>query len=128
MTRTRLFGLAMAGCLAAFSAPAAAEGDPDKGKKVFNKCKACHMVDQEKNRVGPHLVGLFSRTSGTLDGYKYSKAMTEAANAWNDETLDAYLANPKGYVKGTKMVFVGLKKEQDRLDVIAYLKQSTVKE
>ena len=105
--------------------PAFAEGDADRGKKVFNKCKACHVVDAEKNRVGPHLVGLFGRQSGSVDGFKYSKAMKAAEIVWDDETLDAYLANPRQYLKGTRMAFAGLKKDKDRQDLIAYLKQST---
>ncbi len=109
------------------STSALAEGDAAKGKKVFNKCKACHLVNQEKNRVGPHLVGLFGRSSGALDGFKYSKAMKEAGIVWDVESLDAYLENPKKYIKGTRMAFAGLKKEQDRQDVIAYLKSVTSK-
>ena len=127
MTKFLVHCLGAAGALM-ISTAALAEGDAERGEKVYNKCKACHVVDQEKNRVGPHLVGLFGRTSGSLDGYKYSKAMAGAEIVWSDETLDAYLENPKGYVKGTKMAFAGLKKEQDRQDVIAYLKQSTAKE
>ena len=107
------------------SGPTLAEGDAVKGEKVFRKCKACHVADAEKNRVGPHLVGLFGRTSGSIEGYKYSKAMKEAAISWDEETVSAYLENPRGYVKGTKMAFGGLKKKQDRADVVAYLKQAT---
>ena len=110
---------------AVFSGPVLAEGDVVKGEKVFRKCKACHVVDERENRVGPHLVGLFGRTSGSIDGYKYSEAMREAAITWDEETLTAYLENPRGYVKGTKMAFGGLKKKQDRADVVAYLKQAT---
>lgn len=111
----------------AFSVTAhAAEPDVDKGKKVFRKCKACHEVKKEKNKVGPNLINLFGRKAGVLEGYKFSKAMkTKGADEgleWNDETLDAYLTKPKEYVKGTKMAFPGLKKEKDRVNVIAYLK------
>ena len=98
-------------------------GDIEAGEKVFKKCKACHVVDQEKNKTGPHLVNIFGRAAGSLDSYtKYSTAMKESGIVWNDETLDAYLENPRKYVKGTKMAFGGLKKEEDRLNVIAYLK------
>jgi cytochrome c len=120
--------LLIAAASATLSVPALADGDPDRGKKVFNKCSACHVVDQEKNRVGPHLVGLFGRTSGSVEGFKYSTAMKEAQIIWEDTTLDAYLENPKQYVKGTRMSFAGLKKEKDRQDVIAYLKIETAKE
>ena len=127
MKRPILHGLLLIGAIV-LASPASAEGDSDRGKKVYNKCKACHVVDGEKNRVGPHLVGLFGRASGSVEGFKYSKAMQGAEIVWNEETLDGYLENPKGYVKGTRMAFAGLRKEQDRQDVITYLKQSTAKE
>ncbi len=104
----------------------AAEPDVDKGKKVFRKCKACHEVKKEKNKVGPHLINLFGRKAGQMEGYKFSKAMkakgADEGLVWNDETLDAYLTKPKDYIKGTKMAFPGLKKEKDRVNIIAYLK------
>ncbi len=123
---TKVAALALATCVMA--SPALAEGDAKKGKKVFNKCKACHVVDKEKNRVGPHLVGLFGRKAGTLDGYKYSKAMVEYGVEWDEETLAEYLAAPKKVVKGTKMAFAGLKKEKDIDNIVAYLKEATAKE
>jgi cytochrome c len=104
---------------------AQAEGDASAGEKVFKKCKACHVVDKEKNRLGPHLVGIMGRAAGSLDGFKYSKAMIESGLTWDEATLDAYLADPKGYVPKNKMAFPGLKKEADRVNVIAYLKSAT---
>jgi len=118
--------LVLATC--AMASPALADGDVKKGAKVFKKCKACHVVDKEKNKVGPHLVGLFGRKAGTLEGYKYSKAMIEYGVEWDEETLAAYLAAPKKVVKGTKMAFAGLKKEEQIEDVIAYLEEATAKE
>jgi cytochrome c len=98
-------------------------GDIKAGEKVFKKCKACHVVDKEKNKTGPHLVNIMGRTAGSLESYKkYSKAMKESGIVWNEETLDGYLEKPKKYIKGTKMAFGGLKKEKDRDYVIAYLK------
>ena len=98
-------------------------GDIDAGEKVFKKCKACHVVDAEKNKTGPHLVNIMGRTAGSLESFKkYSKAMKESGIVWNEETLDGYLEKPKAYIKGTKMAFAGLKKEEDRENVIAYLK------
>ena len=100
-----------------------AAGDVAAGEKVFKKCKACHVVNKEQNRTGPHLVNLFGRAAGSLEGYKkYSKAMKSSGIVWNEETLDGYLEKPKAYVKGTRMVFAGLRKEEDRANVIAYLK------
>lgn len=101
----------------------AVAGDVDAGEKVFKKCKACHLVDQEKNKVGPHLVNVFGRTAGSLESFsKYSNALKDSGIVWNDDTLNGFLEKPKAYVKGTKMAFGGLKKEEDRLNVIAYLK------
>jgi cytochrome c len=101
--------------------PALAAGDANNGKRVFNKCKACHVVNAEKNRIGPHLVGIFGREAGAVKGYRYSKAVKNSGIVWNDETLDAYLANPRKYLKGTRMAFAGLKKKRDRDDLLAYL-------
>ncbi len=97
-------------------------GDVAKGEKVFKKCKACHVVDKEKNKTGPHLVGLFGREAGSVKSFKrYSKAIKGSGIVWTAETLDGYLENPKKYLKGGKMAFAGLKKEKDRQNVIAYL-------
>lgn len=101
---------------------AARAGDIAKGEKVFKKCKACHVVDKEKNKTGPHLVGLFGREAGSVESFKkYSKAMKGSGIVWSAETLDGYLENPKKYLKGGKMAFAGLKKEKDRQNIIAYL-------
>ena len=80
--------------------PALASGDVAAGEKVFKKCKACHVVDAEKHKTGPHLVNIMGRTAGSADGFKkYSDAMKSSGIVWNEETLDAYLENPKAYVK-----------------------------
>lgn len=112
--------------LAGLSGPGLAAGDADKGEKVFRKCKACHVVDKEQNRVGPHLVGIIGRSSGAVEGFKYSKAMKDAGLTWTEENLAAYLADPRGFIKGNRMAFAGLKKEADVVNVIAYLKVVTV--
>jgi len=103
--------------------PALASGDIAAGEKVFKKCKACHVVDAEKHKTGPHLVNIMGRAAGSADGYKkYSDAMKSSGIVWNEETLDGYLEKPKAYVKGTRMAFAGLRKAEDRANVIAYLK------
>ena len=141
--RSLMLGLFLAvGALAADAvvagAPAHAAGDVKKGKKVFAKCKACHKTVAGKRGVGPNLNGLFGRTAGTLPKFKYSKDM-KAAGAkglvWNEKTLFTYLKNPKPFVGSfigkkkakTRMVFKGLKKEKDRRNLIAYLKEATAK-
>ena len=100
----------------------ATAGDAAKGEKVFKKCKACHVLDKPKNKIGPHLVDLFGRTAGSGEKFKYSKVMKNSGVGWDEKTLDAFLAKPKKFMKGTKMAFVGLKKQKDRDNLIAYLK------
>lgn len=101
-----------------------AAGDAAKGKQVFTKCQACHSVEAGTNKLGPSLHGVVGRTSGTLEGFNYSQAMKDAHLTWDAATLDKYLSGPKTLVPGTKMVFPGLPKEEDRLNVIAYLKEA----
>jgi len=97
-------------------------GEPTKGKKVFNKCKACHHINKKKNKLGPHLVDVMGRAAGSINGYKYSKVMKTSGIIWDQKTLDGFLKKPKKFLKGTKMAFVGLRKKKDRDNVIAYLK------
>ena len=92
---------------------------------MFNKCKACHSVDKEKNKVGPHLVKIFGRKAAVIEDFKYSDALKNSNIIWNEESLKAYIANPKKYVPGTKMSFPGLKKENQVLDLLEYLKEAT---
>ncbi len=105
---------------------ALADGDPAKGEKVFRKCKACHFVDKEKNKVGPYLKGVVGRKAGSVPNFKYSKAMKakgEEGLVWTEENLAKYLKAPKKFVPGNKMAFAGLKKDEDIANVIAYLKK-----
>ncbi len=100
-------------------------GDPAEGEKVFRKCQACHMVGADaEDRVGPVLNGIIGHTAGTREGFKYSPAMQEAGAGglvWTAETIAEFLTKPKDFVKGTKMTFAGLRKEEDVANVIAYL-------
>jgi len=119
----KAFGVALVA--AALVGPAAYAGDAAKGQKVFNKCKACHEVATEKNKVGPHLRGLFGRTAGTVEGFAYSDEMKALGIVWSEETLKPYLVDPKAVVPKGKMAFAGLKKEEELEDVIEYLKEAT---
>jgi nitrite reductase (NO-forming) len=100
----------------------AAAQDEAHGREVFRKCAACHGVEPNAKKVGPTLYGVFGRKAGSVPGYNYSNAMKEAQNVWNAETLDEYLAKPRAFIPGNKMVFAGLSKKEDRADVIAYLR------
>jgi len=103
--------------------------DAAKGETVFKKCQICHEVGPTaKVKVGPILNDVVGRKAGTLPGFAYSPAMKEAGEkglAWTDESISKYLENPRDFVPKNKMAFVGLKKEDERADVIAYLKKYT---
>jgi len=112
--------------LLAMTAHANAEGDAEKGAKVFKKCAACHAVGEKaKNKVGPALNGVVGAPWGQVEGYKYSKALIELGDGkvWDEETLSAYLTKPKDVIPKGKMAFAGLRKDEDRANVIAYLAQ-----
>lgn len=105
-----------------FAGQAAAQ-DVTSGEKAFVVCRACHQIGvTAKDAVGPVLNGVVGRAAGTEAGYNYSPAMKNSGLKWNDQTLQAYLANPQAVVKGTKMIFAGLKDPAKVDDVIAFLK------
>lgn len=109
--------------------PVAAEehvaGDPAAGEKVFRKCMACHQVGEDaKNRVGPTLNGIVGARMAQVEGFKYSPALIalgEEGRVWTPEDLAAFLEKPRTWAPGIKMAFAGLRKEEERRDVIAYL-------
>jgi nitrite reductase (NO-forming) len=96
-------------------------GDAAAGRLVFRKCQACHSTEAGKNMLGPSLAGVIGRKAGTEAGYNYSPAMKSADIVWSPQTLDQYLTDPAKVVPGNKMPFPGLKTDDDRADVIAYL-------
>ena len=99
-----------------------AMGDLAHGEKVFKKCTACHQIAASgKNMIGPNLWGVIGRTSGSVNDYKYSKAMIAHAKKWSFEEMNSYLIKPQAHIKGTKMAFAGLRKEKDRASVILYM-------
>ena len=99
-----------------------AMGDLAHGEKVFKKCSACHMIASDgKNMIGPNLWGVIGRTAGSVNDYKYSKAMVAYGKEWSFEEMNSYLIKPQAYIKGTKMAFAGLRKEKDRASVILYM-------
>jgi cytochrome c len=105
----------------------AQEGNAEDGTEVFKKCRACHDVGPDaRNKVGPELNDIIGRKAGTVVGFAYSDANKAAGAkglAWSQDTLLKYLGQPLSFMPGTKMAFAGLKDEQDRKDVIAYLKK-----
>lgn len=104
-----------------------AQGDATKGQRLFNRCKACHnLTATARRRIGPNLDSLFGRQAGSRDGFKYSKALQEADFVWTEQNLNDWLAQPRTFLPGNKMAFAGLRKEQDRKDLMAYLREATV--
>jgi cytochrome c len=104
---------------------ARADGDPAKGEKAFRMCSACHSATDDTNKVGPHLKGVVGRKAGSVEGYEYSAAMKAKGQdglMWTEENLEAYLASPKTFVPGNKMASPGVKRANERDDIIAYLK------
>ncbi|XP_014679309.1 PREDICTED: cytochrome c-like [Priapulus caudatus] len=106
-------------------------GDAAKGQKLFKqrlwtKCDHGHTVNKDgKHKTGPNLHGLIGRKTGQAPGFAYTDANKSKGITWEKETLFTYLANPKKYIPGTKMVFAGLKKKNERADLIAYLYEAT---
>ena len=96
-------------------------GDAAKGQRVFTQCRSCHAAQAGRNMVGPSLYQIVGRESGSIEGFRYSKANAESGVVWEPAVMFEYLEDPKGFMPGTNMAFAGLKKPQDRADVIAYL-------
>ncbi len=112
---------------AALATPSFAAGDPAKGRTLFNQCRACHQIGADaQNSVGPVLNGVVGRKAGSYPGYNYSDANKNSGLTWDAATLDEYLKDPRGKVPGTKMIFPGIKQDDRRADVIAFI--STIKE
>jgi cytochrome c len=123
MTRATLLSALLAVSTAAFAEDLPA-GDAAAGAQVFKRCAACHAVGEgAPNKVGPELNGLFGRTAGSVPNYNYSSANKASGIVWTAETFADYIRNPRGVIKGTKMAFAGLKKDEDIADLIAYLAQ-----
>lgn len=119
VVRPAIFVAALTLGLTALDAEAAGPAD---GEKVFKRtCAACHSPEAGKNRVGPSLFNVYGRPSGSIENFKYSDAMKNAHWTWDEPSLDKYLTSPKAAIPGNKMIFVGLKKDDDRKNLISYL-------
>lgn len=120
---------------AADAAPAAEAGatmefasmtaDAAAGEKVFALCRSCHVLEEGVNRVGPSLYKVVGRKSGSVAGFAYSDANKSSGVTWTTDVLFKYLADPKGFMPGTKMAFPGIKDAQDRANLVAYLESQS---
>lgn len=114
-----------AAALAALPAPYNT-GDLANGQSKFALCRSCHTITEGgPDMTGPNLYGVFGRKAGSKPGYAYSDVVKAAGFTWDAEHLDKWLADPRGFMPGTKMTFAGLKDPKDRIDLIAYLKVET---
>jgi cytochrome c len=109
--------------IAATPSSHAADGDPQNGGQIYQRCLACHSL--EYNRSGPRHCGLFGRQAGTLPGYAYSTAVKASGITWDVSSLEKFLENPLKALPGTKMAYAGVKDRQERADLIAYLRQAS---
>jgi cytochrome c len=98
----------------------------EKGEKLFKKCSSCHNYNKDSaNKVGPNLWNLINRPKASVDGFAYSKALAEYGGEWSYEEIAEFLYKPKKFVKGTKMNFIGLKKVQDRANIVLFLREQS---
>jgi len=100
-------------------------GDATAGEKTFRQCATCHKMEAGKHGIGPSLNGVSGKKAGSAAGYNYSGQMKKSGIVWNDQNLADYLENPRKKVPGTKMTYAGLRKPQDRANVIAYIKKAS---
>jgi|TARA_B110000263_G_C15300768_1_gene507866 cytochrome c len=98
----------------------------EKGQKIFKKCGTCHSYEKDgANKVGPNLWNIINRPKASAEGFAYSKALVELGGEWNYENIAEFLYKPKKYVKGTKMSFAGLKKVEDRVNLVLFLRDQS---
>ncbi|MBE0412724.1 c-type cytochrome [Yoonia sp.] len=126
MVFQRLTAFALIGLTTATQVGAEAGGDPTRGEALFRQCSGCHQIGEgAENRIGPQLNHIFDRAAGAVEGFRYSNGLSRAAAvglAWNYDTLDAFIENPRTLVSNTRMSFRGMPDQQDRDDLVAYLR------
>jgi len=115
--------LPLAGALVVYATLAVA-ADVKEGQKSFNKCRACHTVGENaKNGVGPILNGLFGRKAGTIEGFKYSESNKSSGVVWDEKNFGEYIKDPKAFMPGNQMTFIGIKNDKEIENLTAFLKQ-----
>ena len=119
------FGLVAAALVAGGSLAPTRAADLERGKASFDKCAACHGLGGEADLDGPTLKDVMGRQAGSLEGYRYSAAMKRSGVTWTTMTLDAYITDPQGFIKGNRMAFAGIADQAERADLIAYIEQAS---
>ena len=105
------------------------DGDLERGRKLYLQCRACHSLkENEPHKIGPNLFKIIGSTAGTMKGYNYSDALSKSEIVWTKENLDLWLEKPYEIIPGNKMVFSGMRKQEDRNDLIAYVYDETSEE
>ena len=105
------------------------DGDLDRGRKLYLQCRACHSLkENEPHKIGPNLFKIIGSTAGSMKGYNYSDALSKSEIVWTKENLDLWLEKPYEIIPGNKMVFSGMRKQEDRNDLIAYVYDETSEE
>lgn len=126
LSKTKWLACAFATGLLLCSAQSLA-ADASRGEALFKACSQCHEVGaRAKNKVGPHLDGVFGRKAGSIVGFKYSSAMKRAGDGglvWSVDAIDAYIHKPRTFIKGNRMSYRGMESDQDRADLVAWLEQ-----
>jgi len=125
MKRNFSFSLALLVGLTLVPRVAALASESLEGKELFEPCSKCHSLDPDVRKVGPSLFGLFGREAGTQEGYRYSSALLNSDIVWNEDTLDAFLTNPRTFFPGTRMSYRGIEDDQDRHELIEWLRDAT---
>jgi len=109
-----------------FSQASAAAPDAARGQRAFGACASCHSLEPDKNMTGPSLAGVWNRKAGSVASFpRYSAALKSSGVVWNDKTLDDWIKDPQHVIPGNEMPFDGLKNDQQRADLLAFLKQAT---
>jgi cytochrome c len=126
MKHSLTVALAIVGTMTMHHSASAAEGDADRGQRVYDACAACHSLEPNRNMTGPSLANLWHRTAGSLASFRrYSPPLKSSGIIWEDNTIDEWLKNPQQFIPGNQMTFPGLENEQQRSDLLAFLKVAT---
>jgi len=126
MRRLLLLTFAVMGISAALLLMLQAKGSPDQGQRVFSACAACHSLEPNRSMTGPSLADLWNRKAGSLASFpRYSSALKSSGVVWNDKTLDEWVKDPQHLIPSNDMPFEGIKNDQQRADLLAFLKQAT---